>query len=363
MKKVFVCQTIKHIYTSIFASDYFTNNLYQISDFDKNVIVICSDHQNLNADTINVEFIRSLGMDVIFLDESELKKRFTHGSIFGNYNFIGNNIKVTVKGFEFVRTWLKKRLSHLFEGVDAVYLFHEKTFLSKYFLTLSNVSLLEDGFANYTRNKVRSSLLHKIMRLFLGLNPKYYYLGESKKIKQIYLFNRRDVPEAIRAKVRFISQDEFYVFNRYSRTDILNCFVRTRSDYQMEDYDFILLTQGLNIAKLSTKEEKTELYFSLIQIIVNSGFKLLVKLHPSESLSEYKNISFIENVDIIAEKIPVEALAHLVSSKTKVISLRSSAEISDLLHVINLVSDDKQWSDFDIDLIKIVSQKKLRLLL
>lgn len=358
MKNVFVCQTIKHLYVSIYASFYFSRSSgFKFRELNS-LIFLCIDHQHINEELINVKALSDLGIEVVFISETELIEEFSSGSIFYFSALARQNISVTLLGIKTISKFLEKKFKKLVCNNDAIYLFHDRTLLSKYFLKLSNVSLIEDGLANYSKVAYRASALKKIIRFIKGHPSSYYLLGESESIKNIYLFKLAPVPELIRNKVTYLDQKIFYSSINVRVPNKLFMFNLPEQLHDIGSYDVVLLTQGLDVAGLCSEQEKLKIYTDLVSYLSERGLRTVLKMHPSERKGVYDELKARFNIDVIVDKIPIEALAQSV--KGNVISLRTSAESFIDLNVFNLISSESDWKCFNPDNIRCLAFNNLK---
>lgn len=359
MNNIFVCQTVKHFYFSIYASFYFSNK--KCAKPVNSLILLCIDHQSIDKSFINVELLRNLGINVVFLSELLLIDEFSKGSFFRSFKLANRNISINFSGIKFISSFLRDKLRDFVSFDDTVYLFHDKTLLSKFFLKLGNVNLIEDGLANYSKASYRASHFKKALRFLTGQDPHYYILGESDSIKKIYLFRKIDVPKEITNKVTFIEQEKFFNCLDVAFDNNLFMFNLSLGVNNLGSYDVVLLTQGLDVAGLCSQSDKLKIYYDLIAYLCSKKKHIALKLHPSEKDDSYNELIAIFNIDVIKDKIPIEALSKSV--KGTVISLRTSAENFYGLNVYNLILCQDDWARFNVDEIRHLSMNRLKCIL
>ncbi len=361
MSRVFLCQTVKHLYTSIYLS--YALNKGRCEPFCDITIIVCTDHQGLDSSVFDFDAIKSIGFNVILLNESEILAQFISSSLIRFHGLLSKNIIATRKGIHSASYWLKHEVFSDICLSSDVYLYHDRTFLSKFFLKYFNVTLVEDGLANYVGNKTYAGCLKKCLRKLNGLEPEIYYLGEHSSVKRIILFGNDPVPQIIKNKVQRLDYIDVFHNRAISPEVMMKLFNLSQGEVSMLEADVVLLTQGLDVARLCTLAEKSHLYGSLSNLILSFGYSLTLKLHPSESEADYLNKFPNSRVKLFSKKMPIEVLPLLNNSSPLIISLRSSAVIGSRIKVINLIDDDKVWKHFDVNEILDLAVRKLKCIL
>ena len=338
MKNIFVCTTFRHILTALMMSK---------GKESYSTLIIFSDHQNISEDQVDFRKIRGFGYSVYVLNENEMFQDFISRSLSIIPNIIKRNY--SINSFISARKFIKNKLKEngiIINNDDDIFIFHDRNFISKYFLSLNNVILVEDGKANYYRHVVNNRL-KKVFRVAGRLDPNFYYLGESKRVKKLLLFEEGNLPPHLSQKVENLSSYLSYDSELVNRLkDVF--FVNIKSNSRV-----IFFTQGLDVAGLCTKQEKLLIYRTLIEKLIRKFDSIVIKTHPSEEHNEYADcFSGVDNIYISKEKFPAELLGFLLDCDTKYISLFTSTRIltsSGNKDVINLINDQKNWIPFKVD--------------
>lgn len=337
-KKIFICQTVRHLFVTI-------SMVFEFKSQFEVIIFLAKDHQNLDFHNFNLECLRDFNCSLIFIDESEVVGLFKCHNIFNFSSFISNNIYFGRKGFYLAESYLETYFKSIIDirDSDEIYIFHDKTFFSKYFINLPNVTLIEDGLANYSKIPISPSILKRFFRFLSGLSNDFYILGESRKIKEIYLINPCLAPSEVIKKCKPL--EPFLSDTSGSKTNLISTFFKIRS---VETSGIIFLTQGLDIAGLCDKEAKIKIYSEVFDSLANVfNEKILIKPHPSESESDYIDFYIENKIEILPAKIPFEAIALCLNETTKCFSLYTSAfSLSSVKSItpINLVEIEDIWS-------------------
>jgi hypothetical protein len=167
------------------------------------------------------------------------------------------------------------------------------------------ITVIEDGLGLYhplmARLTWKQSLMHKI----LGIPTKTYGRGNNCN-RIIYTGSE---PLSIKGK-QLIKINPFQLWNEddEKRTYIKEIFNIEQSDIKrFQGKDVILLTQPLYLSNIMTEEETMLLYKRNIEKYENA--KVIIKLHPSESIDLYKK--YFPTYDIIDKPIPFEILCYM----------------------------------------------------
>ncbi|PLW82082.1 hypothetical protein CWI75_09780 [Kineobactrum sediminis] len=235
--------------------------------------------------------------------------------------------------------------------MEEIYLFHDRTYLSKYFKSFDKVNLIEDGRANYQGRKIVRNYLKRTLRFVLGYSYQYQFLGESSEISSVYLMKPEYAPCCIKGKVKPLTEFVNRLSNDTVRTII--SFFRVEA---MESNAILVLTQGLDIAGLCSKKDKLNIYYVLVQKLLDYySPKIVVKIHPSEDIKEYtKLFAGFSRVTIISGHVPFEAISLKIDGKhdLKVYSLRTSSFSlgpNSSVNVLNLIDSVDMWTRFSSD--------------
>jgi hypothetical protein len=331
LNNIFVCQTLRHIYTVLILLDA---GVIRSDNGSRVTVIFCVDHQGITEQEIDFSLFSDFGIELIIIND-----------------FVSKNISISWSGVSFASSWLYEFFSGFFDmnrELDRVFLFHDRTFIGKCFVKFRNVTLIEDGFANYNKNLYNATFLKKFIRLLTLRDPRYYVLGESKNIKNVILFSTDSAPVEIRKKISVVNLKD--LSSKVSDTFIsrMNALFRFNVLNYFNNDSVFFLTQGLDVASLCSIEEKLAIYEPIIEFISRYK-KVILKLHPSESVEQYSAlVNKFKNVDIASPKIPFELYSlNLKGKSTKIYSLYTSASIGSLISIVNLVPTESDWINFN----------------
>ncbi|GDY24142.1 hypothetical protein AHAT_00320 [Agarivorans sp. Toyoura001] len=356
MGNVFLCTTVKHVFTALFFADKYLKR-------ESNIILCAIDHQNINNSLMNSYEETFPEIEFIFYNENELINEFRANNALSFSGFLSRNIKINTKElkFELSVDFLKEKLVRMgVPELNVAYIFHDRTFTSKFFLysDTSEVKMIEDGKVNYYKQPV-GNILKSLIRFFLRLDPKWFVLGESPRISKVYYSNIDESPLTLKGKSS--SLGDIYSLSKSMQSKMLSFF-----SYERFNCELVFLTQGLDIAGLCSKADKLNIYDEVVGVILENKEvnSLCIKLHPSESVDDYNFIKLKYGKKVIIEdrKIPFEIYS-LLEPKPVAISLFSSSSYirtGRLTSVINLIEDEKKWRKFDVDEIKKTSISQLK---
>lgn len=334
-KSIFVCLTIRHLFYSISIS---------ISKNINATIIFCVNHQKLSEDDLDFDYLSSLGVKVVFFDE---ERYFNHG-LFSRFPYIGKYYKFNRVKLECVLNLIYSDLkSEEVDIVDDIYIYHERTLVSKAILKNRDAHLIEDGLANYRKQKVSYVYVSFLYRIFKGYNPFSQIMGEHNNIKTVYLSSPDLAFSEISKKVKDLKQE--YILNDFLISNLKKIFLSKVGVDNIENDSIVLLTQPIDWAGFCTTSLKLEIYQDIVNIAFMNGFIVYIKPHPRESLSEYQGL---KNTGFLNPKIPLELMsAYFNDNKIRYYSLYTSAEfLSDgkFEKVVNLIENDEDWQEDNI---------------
>lgn len=297
-RNIFICFNSRHIYQSLLFifHNHLVDNLILVSS-TSNIIL------GLNANFIKKAF----HADIFFINEVEINS---------NISLAGRAIGVKwplnflyIRGFKIKTYWslyfemLSKKLC--LNSCDQFYMFHDKPNISKAILTYGDASLIEDGRANYFRFKVKGGFLKKIVRIISLKNPLYWYIGESNRIKKIYLSKPNALNKVtIRKAVSLTSG-----ISEKSPQFVDLCCKSFNYDPENNIYSAIYLTQPFDQAGLANKSENLNVHLATIQVLLNKyKGEIAVKPHPSDSQDVIQSLSMINGVVLLNQSIPFEVI-------------------------------------------------------
>lgn len=344
---IFLCMTLRHLLNSLIISKKSKREC---------IIFFCYDHQNIG--TLNINFNFFSNCKVFYLNESNIIEDFKKNNWLNFSNIISKNYRVNFNGLfsaaSFIEAYLNIYLTNIV--INEIYIYHDRTFLSKFFLKKKNINMIEDGLANYYEHPVEN-IYKKVSRFIQGLKVNKYVMGESKNINKIYLSEPDMANEIIRIKVHDLKK-LFINIDEETKDNLCNMFGIN------ENYNnsIIFLTQGLDVANLCTFDEKMKIYKDIFKCFSLGNKNIYVKPHPSESLDDYRHyFNDCSNIKIINNKTPFEVIS-LVNENIEVISLFSSSKIftgNGMNNVFNLIDSQEDWKEFDINNIVCIANKNL----
>jgi len=349
-RSIFVCTTIRHFFLSILFSN-------KTSSKDKKLILLAIDHQSVDASLLKNCHVLFSNIEFIFLNESDILNSFKKGSLFSRSEFISRNIYMGKKGILFPSSKIIEYFQGRgvnFQKDDEIFIYHDRTFLAKFFLNMENVNLIEDGLVNYYPQKVGHPL-KSVVRLLKGLAPFYFFLGEADSISNVYYNDLNLCPDITKHKAKDLS----FI---YDVDESLIILMRELYCYEPKGYKYIFLTQGLDIAGLCSTGDKHYIYQHIIEALMAKCEVLALKIHPSEACSEYDYLKdMYPSLDIIIDKIPFEFIS-LFEKECTVLSLSSSSKIIDqgkLIAIENLITSNEVWNKFNVEEILGIAMEKV----
>lgn len=185
------------------------------------------------------------------------------------------------------------------------------------------IILLEDGLLNYTF-KPTSKHFKSFRRLLFGNLSSESPLGYSKNVDIMYLTGAKEIPKALKQKVRIVN----YVNNWTSSSEekkqyIAKVFGITKEVIQIfEGRPKVLFTQPLSEDKLITLNEKISIYKEIIDSV---GDDLIIKTHPRE-VTDYR-VLFPNNI-VFDKPVPLELLSLVGIQFGEVYTLFSSSVLN-----------------------------------
>lgn len=351
-KDLYICLTYRHVFFSLWLS--------LTKPERESEILICSNHQNITDEAINICHIHDLGIKVKFIDEKKIHGLFAKDNILSKLPYIGRYFRVD--GF---------RIKTIFDYIEDdtpvskfsdLYIFHDQNIISKHYLRKSKAVLIEDGKVNYAKTRVTPGIIKPIYRFILGCNPKYRVIGDHPKICKILLTNPN----------KSLCEVSHKVLPLYNHLNFDACVINQLTlsfniDSPELSYDadnVMLLTQPLDWAGFCTTEEKVNIYIKICEYLVSKGKTVYIKPHPKEEPIDYECcLSFIGG-RILNAKAPLEVLSFvLYDYKVEYISLLTSSEIFEcnkFKSVKNLVDDLREWKADNFEKIKELALESIK---
>ena len=194
--------------------------------------------------------------------------------------------------------------------------------LLHFFFPLQEITVVEEGFANYTPQEELytefgyGTLRFIIYRLLLNQWNllQYHPYGYDSKVCKIILTGIRKIPLALQDKVELIDLEECW--KNCNQQLINNIFSFTHVDYSGH---YILLTQPLSEDGICSEHEKLLIYQ---KIIAQNGSNVIIKPHPREKTNYIK---LYPGIIIAPHKFPFELALLNNSNVLQVITITSTA--------------------------------------
>ncbi|MFM5035281.1 polysialyltransferase family glycosyltransferase [Aeromonas media] len=345
-ENIYVCTTLRHLLFSLIIS--------KKKSHETNHVIFCFDHQDVDKNAIDLKNNLDKNTFVYYINERDMIDDFVKGNFFSFSEFISRNVHLGLKGFLFPKRYIGKKIKN-FKMNSSVYLYHNGTFLSKYFRCFNEVFLIEDGLVNYSTIEI-SNPVKKIIR-FLTNRKSKYVMGEEDYIKKIYLME----PTRSHARVKFKVDHLKDLLGDIDVRETQRLHSIFKSP-QIQDGTTFFLTQALDIAGLCSKKDKIDIYRRILnELKMKINDKIYIKIHPAESIQDYFPLEKeVENMEFIDSKIPFELL-HLTCPNAKVYSLYSSGMSS--MNMINgggnLIVSVDVWRRFECS--EIISESIIEL--
>ncbi|EGQ8295092.1 hypothetical protein GTW31_13550 [Vibrio parahaemolyticus] len=336
-ENVFICLTIRHLFFAICIS---------LTKKVSSTIIYCTNHQPLSDELVNFEILEAFNIRIIRYDETSIyaEKEWLQliPYIGRHYSFSGKKLKNILN-----ETYQKFEKVGL-DDARELYVFHDRSLLTKAIIKRRSVKLIEDGLANYRKQKIKPFSLRFFYRMLKGYSPFNRVMGEDKNVSEIYLSNPALACPEVKNKVKDLKYE--YSLNESLLSSLINVFHKSNGIDEIENNAVIILTQPLDWAGFCSNEKKVDIYKILVNILHHNGCDVYIKPHPRENMEQYKCIF---NAKIISQKLPLEVLSmHLSKKNIEYYSLYSSSEyLSDgeFKPVTNLIEDDSDWLESNLD--------------
>lgn len=310
---LYICSTLRHLLFSLARATSTSN--------DKSIIIFFNDYQKVSADSIDINCLPS-NIKLILLERAHLTKEFKR-SIVGRMLLVwslrgGAYTKLT-------RSLLIKKLSDslnikLTNKSYNLFLFNDRNRMSRLFKLLSpSYEIIEDGVGNYI--KVNVNGINKYIRALVGKPKDFWTFGEDSRCKKIHVTFPEKLPEEVKYKGVCID----FLKNNLNLELINQVFKFTP---KMKDSDCVIIaTQPKSkriLPLLSGDDIFIAAYKGVEEYCKSLGISVMVKLHPSEDNSIYKD--HFNSQCFLSTKHPLELeLLNNTQEKTTIISINSSA--------------------------------------
>lgn len=288
---------------------------------DESIIIFFNDYQKVNVNSIDINCLPS-NIKLILLERNHLTKEFKK-------SLIGRMLLAwSIRGGAYTKLTKKLLINELFESVSInlpnesynLFLFNDKNKMSRLFKLLNpSYEIIEDGVGNYIKVDVKG--IKKYIRALIG-KPKYFWtFGESSRCKKIHVTFPEKLPEEVKYKGVCIN----FLKNGLDLELINQVFKFTP---KMKDNDCVIIaTQPKSkriLPLLSGDDVFIAAYKEVESYCKSLGINVMVKLHPSEDDSIYKD--HFRSECFLSTKHPLELeLLNSTQEKTTIISINSSA--------------------------------------
>lgn len=305
---IYLCSTVRHLLFSLMRS------LYMKKSAD---IIMITDQQKISSKDFNIGVLPDY-ISINFVNRKEVISSFNSGN--GRIKH-GLLIATSVYGFASAKSSSRNVLGRIFPDIcfesSSLFLFNDRNRLSRIFrLAFDDYSVIEDGYSNYIRSEL--NVYERCRRIITGHKSKTYkILGDENQCKEIYLLNYKQADSSILDKVLPIN----FVLPDCSSELLLSFFNCT--GVRLDDVEVIVATQPIMIDRYTDSGRDSLVYTSLAQYFDEIGKKYVVKVHPRENETKYKD--FFPNGKFISSKIPLEMFLLLTKKKPKIVSIYSTA--------------------------------------
>lgn len=194
--------------------------------------------------------------------------------------------------------------------------------LFKYFRSCKNITVIEEGFSNYTNKRqlydeygigtFRFFMLRLVMFQWNLLTYKPY--GYDASVKELWLTGLRDIPEELSNKTKIINLEELW---EESNQKIINQVFNFDKDIYYNKS--VIITQPLSEDKICSEERKIKIYSNLIK---RSDYPVIIKKHPRDT-TDYR--SFFKEVIVDTDSYPFELLILNKPKFRQVLTISSTA--------------------------------------
>lgn len=160
--------------------------------------------------------------------------------------------------------------------------------LFKYFRYCKDVTVIEEGFSNYTNRKqlyneygigsIKFFLLRMIMFQWNLLTYKPY--GYDRIVKEVWLTGLRDIPAELINKTKLINVEDLW---KVCNQKVINRIFEF--DKNLYDNKSVIITQPLSEDGICSENRKIEIYNDLIK---QSAYPVIIKRHPRDT-TDYSN--------------------------------------------------------------------------
>lgn len=194
--------------------------------------------------------------------------------------------------------------------------------LFKYFRCCKDITVIEEGFSNYTNRRqlydeygigtLRFLLLRLVMFQWNLLTYKPY--GYDASVKELWLTGLRDIPEKLIKKTKLINLEDLW--NACNQEIINKVFNFDKGIY---DNKSVIITQPLSEDGICSEERKIKIYSNLIK---RADYPVIIKKHPRD-MTNYGN--FFKEVIVDADDYPFELLVLNKVNFSQVLTVTSTA--------------------------------------
>lgn len=310
---IYICSTLRHLLFSLARASSRNN--------EKSIIVFFNDYQKVSSDSIDVNCLPK-NIKLILLERNYLTKEFKK-SIVGNV-LLYWSLRIDIYT-EFTKNLLINELSKvvnlkLNNKNYNLFLFNDKNKMSRLFKLLSpNYEIIEDGVGNYI--KVNVNGIKKHIRALIGKPKGFWTFGESSRCTKIHVTFPEKLPEEVKYKGVCID----FLKNSLDLELINQVFKFTP---KIKDSNCVIIaTQPKSkrlLPLLSGDDVFIDAYKEIEAYCKSIGISVMVKLHPSEDDSIYKD--HFDADCFLSTKHPLELeLLNNSQEKTTIISINSSA--------------------------------------
>lgn len=313
ISNLYICSTVRHVMLSVF---------HAVKSNKKSTIVLFNDYQNIPLDIINTSN-QPDNIKVILASRDKLTSKIKKKGIIGKFIMKSSMIGLRIPDFlkkiliDYINSYKKNILPNM--GCYELFVFNDDNRMSRLFrLLVPNYKMIEDGMRNYIEIPIHDPL-KKTIRRIKSYPSKVMVMGEKKECLEIHLLSPEKSPSIVKDKVTKLTLSK-----SGCAIEILSKLFQIDS-YNHEKDTVIIATQPTskeNILRFKDINFVKKVYQDIYKQAINAGYNVVLKLHPSEPKDDYSK--FLEGVEQLPPKLPVELFLMMSNQKMGIVSLFSS---------------------------------------
>ncbi|EDK29078.1 polysaccharide biosynthesis protein CpsK(V) [Vibrionales bacterium SWAT-3] len=352
---LYICSTVRHVMLSIF---------HAVEKEKKATIVLFNDYQNIPSTVFNTAHLPE-NIEIILASRDELtsslKRKGVIGKLIIKYSMLGVRIPEFLKKalIHYIKYYRKEILPDV--NCCELFVFNDDNKMSRLFrLLFPNYKMIEDGMRNYIEIPIHGSV-KRVIRKLKRYPSNTMIMGERRECLEVHLLSPEKSPLAIKDKV-----DKLALSKSGQAIEILSKLFQI--DNQNHHTGTVIIatqpTSKENILRFKDANFIKKVYQNIHERIVDAGYRVVLKLHPSEPQETYNQ--FLEGVEQLPPKLPVELFLMMSNQKMGIVSLFSSVgmgleeycdvfqilkqeEVSEAINTIASFEENSKELDFRIN--------------